>query len=122
MTRGALACTCVHLRALACTYVQAMMIGSALAKNTTLEELYLHYTAIGDQGLDHLVEMLKTNKALKKLECGNCGISSAGAARVIAMLKQGVNSTIIHFGLFGNADDMSDEVATINELVLKNKQ
>ena len=34
-----------------------------------------------------MVEMLKTNKNLKKLECGNCGVTSAGAALTSASLN-----------------------------------
>lgn len=65
--------------------------------------------------------MLGQNTTLKKLELGASGITEKGAKAIIkAFGKGGVavkNSTLEHLGLFGNADEIDDDLPTIADLM-----
>jgi len=95
-------------------------LAAALRNNGTLEELYLQYTAIGDAGLQHLLEMLPHNQTLRRLECGCCGITSQGAQEVVKVLRRKENSTLEILGLFGNDDEIDDDLPEIYALLAEN--
>lgn len=86
-----------------------------------MEELYLHYTAIGDKGLQYLLDMLSKNQTVRHLECGRCGITEKGAEEVIKAFSPGGyasrNQTLQVLGLFGNADEIDDDLPKIYELI-----
>ena len=49
----------------------AAFLAEALSRNSTVEELYLQYTSIGDRGLQHFLEtMLPKNKTLRVRRTG----------------------------------------------------
>jgi len=102
-----------------------MYLADALKTNSTLEELYLQYTAIGDKGLQHLLEMLAKNKTLRRLDCGRCGISGKGAQEVLKAFGPGGyaagNQTLELLGLFGNEDEIEDDLPQIYELFPRGK-
>jgi len=93
-------------------------LSRALVQNTTLIALYLNYNGIGDLGLQHLLGALKQNKTLLKLELGACCIGELeeknennAAQMVLEALKE--NKKIEHIGLFGNHDNMEDDLPRI---------
>merc|ERR1712008_248900 len=80
----------------------AEYLSRALVQNTTLIALYLNYNGIGDLGLQHLLGALKQNKTLLKLELGACCIGALEEKKKIE-----------HIGLFGNHDNMEDDLPKI---------
>jgi len=96
----------------------AKLLSEALEENRTLTALYLNHNNIGDLGLYYLLEKLKKNTTLLKLEVGACSIGELeegeknnAASMVMDALK--ANSTIEHIGLFGNHDNMEDDLPKI---------
>lgn len=93
---------------------------------TQVEELYLQYTAIGDRGLQHLLDMLSVNQTLRRLDCGCCGITEKGAQEVIKAFGPGGyaarNQSLQSLGLFGNDDGIEDDLPQIYELFPRGKQ
>ena len=51
-----------------------------LALNGSLTSLILSLNPIGDEGITHLLEALKQNKTLEKLDLQRCDITDAGVA------------------------------------------
>ena len=96
----------------------AKSLSKALMQNKTLTALYLNYNNIGDLGLQHLLTALKSNDTLLKLELGACSIGELedgeknnAATMVMAALNS--NKKIEHIGLFGNHDNMEDDLPKI---------
>jgi len=100
----------------------AQFLSTALMQNKTLTALYLNYNNIGDLGLQHLLTALKENKTLLKLEVGACSIGEMeegekgnqinnAASMVMKALED--NKEIEHIGLFGNHDNMEDDLPKI---------
>jgi len=96
----------------------AKFLSTALVKNKTLTALYLNYNNIGDLGLEHLLGALKDNTTLLKLEVGACSIgeleddqTNNAASMVMKTLTE--NTKIEHIGLFGNHDNMEDDLPKI---------
>eukprot|EP01107_Rhizomastix_libera_P007370 TRINITY_DN219_c1_g2_i1.p1 TRINITY_DN219_c1_g2~~TRINITY_DN219_c1_g2_i1.p1 ORF type:complete len:445 (+),score=179.64 TRINITY_DN219_c1_g2_i1:19-1353(+) len=57
-------------------------------KETILQELNLSWNEIGDVGCMKIMEGLKENKTLKKLNLKNCSITSVGAKTIAEFLSQ----------------------------------
>ena len=57
----------------------AKSLGRALSVNSSLEELDISYTSIGDEGVAHIANALQTNTTMKVLDVSNCDISDKGA-------------------------------------------
>jgi len=100
-------------------------LAKALERNKTLEELYLHYTDIGDKGLEFLLNALAPGKnaTLRRLECGCCGITQVGANLVKDRLgKKKISGSLEHIGLFGNDDSIDDDLHEINLQLRDNRK
>jgi len=68
-------------------------LAAAIAKNTTLKELWLSNNAISDKGAKHLADALKTNNtSLQRLYLGSNNIGDEGAKYIAEMLA--VNETL----------------------------
>ena len=57
----------------------AESLGRALSVNSSLEELHISCTSVGDEGVAHIANGLQTNTTMKVLNVSNCGISDKGA-------------------------------------------
>ncbi|KAL0055523.1 hypothetical protein WJX82_001476 [Trebouxia sp. C0006] len=64
----------------------AGMLGAMLAANTSLVSICLGDDALGDAGVQELVDGIKENSTLQKLDLENKGISSKGAASIAAAI------------------------------------
>ena len=65
----------------------AKSLGRALSVNSSLEELDISGTSVGDEGVAHIANALQANTTVKVLDVSNCGISDKGAeslARALA--------------------------------------
>merc|ERR1711935_1024173 len=100
----------------------AKFLSTALKQNKTLTALYLNYNNIGDLGLQHLLGALKNNTTLLKLEVGACSIgemeegekgNQVNNAASMVMKALTDNTKIEHIGLFGNHDNMEDDLPKI---------
>ena len=92
----------------------AKALAGALKENSSLKELYLHYTSIGSDGFKQLLEGCAKNSTLKKLECGKCGIDEKAFDAIDAFCRaRSSEKTLQHIGLFGNADALDDDLPTI---------
>lgn len=92
----------------------AKALAGALKENSSLKELYLHYTSIGSDGFKQLLEGCAKNSTLKKLECGKCGIDEKALDAIDAFCRaRSSEKTLQHIGLFGNADALDDDLPTI---------
>lgn len=93
----------------------AAALAEALKNNTTVTEIYLHYNNIGDEGCAALMDMLKQNKTIKRMELGANGITES----VVDSIKAGIeaNPTIESIGLFGNSNNMEDDLRDIADLL-----
>ena len=84
---------------------EAKALAGALKENSSLKELYLHYTSIGSDGFKQLLEGCAKNSTLKKLECGKCGIDEKALDAIDAFCRaRSSEKTLQHIGLFGNAE------------------
>ena len=70
----------------------AKSLGRALSVNSSLEELNISYTSIGDEGVAHIANALQTNTTctMKILNVKHCGLSCKGAeslARALFVIR-----------------------------------
>ncbi|DBA95992.1 hypothetical protein WJX77_007182 [Trebouxia sp. C0004] len=65
----------------------AGMLGAMLAANTSLVSICLGDDALGDAGVQELVDGVKQNSTLQKLDLENKGISSKGVASIAAAIQ-----------------------------------
>ena len=65
----------------------AKSLGRALSVNSSLEELNISDTSIGDRGVAHIAHALQTNTTMKVLDVSNCGISYKGAESLARTLS-----------------------------------
>lgn len=97
-----------------------LKIGCVINSAMQVEELFLQYTAMGDKGLQHLLDMLSLNQTIRRLDCGRCGITEKGAQEVLKAFRPGGyaarNNTLQSIGLFGNDDEIEDDLPSIYEL------
>ena len=70
----------------------AKSLGKALSVNSSLEELNIRSTSIGDEGVAHIANALQTNTTMKVLNVSKCGISCKGAESLARALS--VNSSL----------------------------
>ena len=70
----------------------AKSLGRALSGNSSLEQLNISGTSIGDEGVAHIANALHTNTTMKVLDVKNCGISYRGAESLGRALS--VNSSL----------------------------
>ena len=70
----------------------AEFLGRGLSVNSSLEELYISFTSIGDEGVAHIANALQTNTTMKVLNVSKCGISCKGAESLARALS--VNSSL----------------------------
>ena len=56
----------------------ASCLGELLKVNNSLQELYIGYNAMGDDGISSVVDGLQYNKTLTKLSVQWCGLSVKG--------------------------------------------
>jgi hypothetical protein len=69
------------------TLVSATALGNALQVNSSLEELYLFGSSLGDDGACALAEGLRLNSMLKKLDIRNNEIEGRGATALASSLR-----------------------------------
>ena len=70
----------------------AKSLGRALSVNSSLQELNISRTSIGDEGVAHIANALQTNTTLKVLHAKNCYISCKGAKSLGRALS--INSSL----------------------------
>ena len=56
----------------------ASCLGELLKVNNSLQELYMGYNVIGDDGMSSVADGLQYNKSLKTLHVSECGLSVKG--------------------------------------------
>ena len=78
----------------------AKSLGRALSVNSSLEELNISWTSIGDEGVAHIANALQTNTTMKVLNVEHCGMSCKGAESLARALS--VNSSLKMLYLSGN--------------------
>ena len=74
------------------TYSGAAALASALLTNTTLRELYLPDTNVGDKGAEALATALKSNTTLVNIDLASNYINNKGARLFSSVLE--VNKTL----------------------------
>ena len=94
----------------------------ALNGNKNIEEVFLVYgedSTISLKAVQKLAEMLKGNKAIKRLDLSNSGLTDEGLKIIADVLRNG-NSTLEYISLFGNK--ISDAGAREFESIFENGQ
>ena len=92
----------------------AEALARALGDNTTLQELSLWGTGIGNAGAKSLADALKQNKVLKNLWLGECEeIGDVGASALMEALS--VNPTLDQLALVMTSvsEELQDEIETV---------
>ena len=93
-------------------------ISDALFINTTLEVLWLDdVTGIKDDDMNHLPNVLTSNKSLKVLRLINCNITDNGVRHICEGL--GKNQTLTILNIRGNPQITSVSTSAIAELLSK---
>eukprot|EP01134_Creolimax_fragrantissima_P001680 CFRG1680T1 len=91
------------------TAIGASSLQRLLEADGKLEELIVRNNAIGESGFTTIGAALKTNRTLRVLECGGCGIPSVPSL--------GCETTITHLGLFNNSLGDSGILSILDALV-----
>lgn len=76
------------------------LISQVIEKNTTLQELGLQDSKIGNDGCKHISQALKENKSLKKLNLGLNQIEDSGCQLISQALEK--NTSLAELLLFSN--------------------
>jgi len=86
------------------------------AENTKIQELYLGWNGIGDEGALHLAKMIETNSTIEKLGLGENDITSIGARALLNSLA--LNHTLRQItGLYHNMIDRKFVIESISRIL-----
>ena len=73
------------------SYKGAESLGRVLSVNSSLEELDISGTSIGDEGVAHIANALQTNTTMKVLDVAYCEISDKGAESIARALTASIS-------------------------------
>ena len=63
---------------------------------------------------------MQVNRTLRHIELGSCGIKQSGADLIKTTLSQQKGITLEHIGLFGNADEIIDDLPEVYGVLTSN--
>lgn len=72
----------------------AEALADALAENTTLKRLFLHFTHVGDYGAICLAGALPQNDTLSELGLAQTRVTDVGAEEIVSFVRCGLNKTL----------------------------
>ena len=87
-------------------------LANAIAKNTTLKELYIFKNNISQQGIKHLANALKENNTLEVLSLACNNIGDEGAKCIAEVLAGNKTLQWIHLGNNNIGDEGAKSIAT----------
>ena len=90
----------------------AESLGRALSVNSSLEELDISYTRIGDEGVAHIANALQTNTTLKVMDVLDCGISCKGAESLAKALSVNISLEMLNISDNSIGDNGATHIAT----------
>ena len=90
----------------------AKSLGRALSVNSSLEELNISNTSIGDEGVAHIANALQRNTTMKVLNVSHCGLSDKGTESLARALATSSSLESLDISANSIGDDGIAHIAT----------